>query len=412
MMTHTLSEEKTTLTIKPVENAEELRRATLLMTSASRQHDEPGFRWLEKHGNLYPHFQREHTRIAMSRDEVIGALRISTDTIRIGETRLKLGGLGWVSVAPGQDRKRIQTALIENALRYLRKHGYHVSIVFETNRDWKPHGFVEAIMDYSLDIDLLKTPVPTDWSRSARTVKPGDIGLLQRMQSLNASETASSLLRERAHFSNRWDLFKNAVVLADTRGKTEAYLLPRIGTGKLHVEEAEATSRNAFRDVVAYSMGMARERLMTRVVFHAPPNHPLRRTVTGMVSSESVEQHSSIAGLLKIVDLDETMESMIPEWESLINRSLLREMDSEVTLLMDGKPYRIRAYFGALDVAQQMGRNKFTLSMEVFTQLLTGYEDIRGVWARERRLITRDGKALIEALFPPRNPYMPLFDRF
>jgi predicted acetyltransferase len=412
MITHTLSEVKTALKIKPVENAEELRRAMLLMTSASRHPSETAYRWLEKNGSLYPHFQREHTRIAVSGNEVIGALRISTDTIRIGETRLKLGGLGWVSVAPGQDRKRIQSGLIENALQYLRKHGYHVSIVFETSRDWRPHGFVEAIMDYSLDIDLLKTPVPADWSRRERAVKPGDIGMLQRMQSLNAPETAASLLRERAHFSNRWDLFKDAVVLADTRGKTEAYLLPRIGTGKLHVEEAEAMTPNAFRDVIVYSMVMARERLMTRVVYHAPPNHPLRRTVTEMVSPEAVEQHSSIAGLLKIVDLDETMESMIPEWESLINRSLLREMDSEVTLLLDGKPYRIRAHFGALDVAQQMGRNKFTLSMEVFTQLLTGYEDIRGVWVRERRLITRDGKALIEALFPSRNPYMPLFDRF
>ena len=44
----------------------------------------------------YPGFHREHTRLALRQGQIAGALRITTDTIRIGEARLKMGGLGWI----------------------------------------------------------------------------------------------------------------------------------------------------------------------------------------------------------------------------------------------------------------------------------------------------------------------------
>ncbi len=103
---------------------------------------------------------------------------------------------------------------------------------------------------------------------------------------------------------------------------------------------------------------------------------------------------------------------MIPEWEHRLHKSLLREMSCEVTLIIDTTPYRIRVHYGVLDIAKQLGRNKFTISRQTFTQLLTGYEHFFEVWSQDRRLINREGKALLEVLFPKRNPYITPFDRY
>ena len=59
-----------------------------------------------------------------------------------------------------------------------------------------------------------------------------------------------------------------------------------------------------------------------------------------------------------------------------------------------------------------MGKNKFSVNQATFTQLITGYHHVRDDWDNERRLITHEGRALLELLFPSRSPFVALLDRF
>lgn len=411
MNAHTAAQENL-VTIKAVETDEELYRATRLMTAAHRSEVSHRCAWLERNGATYPRFKREHTRIALWNGELAGALRVSTDTIRIGEARLKTGGLGWVSIAANFQGRNVRDMLVRQTLEYLKEHRYHLSMIFGQSQAYERFGFVGAMRDYTAHIDCTKTPRPGSFTGRARPVKPGDIGALQRMQSSNSLDISCSILRERAHFTNQWEQFKDATVFTSAQGKIDGYLLLRSEIGKLHIHEAEAVGDAAFRDIVSYVFGVAKERLITRLVFHGSPNHPVMRVLSNSVSPEALRLSSGRAGMVRITDVDETLESMIPEWESRAHRSLLREMDCEVTLLLENGPYRIRVRFGAVDIASQSGKNKFSLDQAIFTQLLTGCRDIAEIWPLERRLITREGRALLEILFPKRDPYMALFDRF
>ena len=83
------------ITVKPVESRDELRMAHDMFATVRFVDDYPGgIRWLENCGVRYPGYLKEHTRIAMCGPEIVGGLRMITDTIRLGEARLKMGGLG------------------------------------------------------------------------------------------------------------------------------------------------------------------------------------------------------------------------------------------------------------------------------------------------------------------------------
>ena len=114
-----------------------------------------------------------------------------------------------------------------------------------------------------------------------------------------------------------------------------------------------------------------------------------------------------------VVDLnvEETLETMISEWESRIDQSLLRALDEEVTLYIDKTPYRIRTHYGILDIARQSGRNKFSIESATLTKLLFGSIPLSEVYAQWPRLITPQGRAMLDALFPQRFPSLTYLDR-
>lgn len=409
MTTQTADE---TTTVRPIQNSEELRRATNLMIATHQANPVCSPTWLQTHSQTYPHFKREHTRIVTYNGELAGALRISTDTIRVGEARLKLGGLGWISIAPQYINTNAHDLLIDQTMHYLQEHRYHLTMIFSHQGHDEPPKFVDAMLDYTVHVDCTRKRPMMPWTRRTRPVKPGDIPRLQRIHASNSEIRSCSIVRDRAHFTNAWERIKNMIVFTDSKGKVEGYLLLRYGTGKLHVEEIEAVSEVLFREILLYTFDAAQTQLIHQLVFHFSPTHPVLVLLSRHVPAEAIEINMLSVGKINILDLDETLESMIPEWENRIAQSLLREFDAELTLLIDGVAFRIRTHFGVIDIARQMGRNKFSVSMEEFSQLFTGYAELSEILTHERRLITREGRALLELLFPARTPFMPLLDRF
>lgn len=117
-------------------------------------------------------------------------------------------------------------------------------------------------------------------------------------------------------------------------------------------------------------------------------------------------------GMMAFVQVGEALENLIPEWESLLAKSRLRESRIEVTLLVERAPYRIRANRGAIDAAQFTGTNKVSLSTADLIHLVTGYRYVDDILAARPRLVRPDARELLAVLFPKRTPYVWTFDRF
>lgn len=360
----------------------------------------------------YPGFQREHTRVAIRKGELAGALRITTDTIRIGEARLKMGGFGWVAVDDAFRKQGVASLLIEDALSYMRNHNYHVSMLFGVVDFYHRFGFTTMLADYATSVDVFEAERAEHSSYRIRAGKPGDIRAIHKLHNQDEGAIACSIVRSTAHITNQWERWKPVQVITDERGKVRAYFLPRVHKNELLIDELGIAGPDACGALLHACAQLAVEHHAPKIHFAAPPSHPFSKYLLRFESKHEMWIKRNRDGMMAAVNLGETLESMIPEWESQLSQSVLVQERMEVTLLVEKKPFRIRANRGAIDVAPQSGENKVSLNGGEFVQLLSGYRYLDEVLATRRRILNQQGRAFLEVLFPKRTPFVWPLDHF
>ena len=214
------------LVVRPLETDDELRLANDLMAKVHGDYFS-NLHWLETYGAGYPGFRREHTRIALWRGQLAGSLRLNTETIRLGEARLKMGGLCWVTTTPRHRRMGVCRALMFDTINYMKNHNYHVSMLFGIPNFYHQFGFSTTLADYAVVLDTLAVSLLFGAEFKVREAKPGDIAAVQRIHAANDTGVACSLLRSSAHMTNRWERCKGMRVLTTDQGKVVAYLVAR-----------------------------------------------------------------------------------------------------------------------------------------------------------------------------------------
>jgi len=398
--------------LRAVQSSEELRLANDLMAKVHDSEYYNAFHWLETHGAGYPGFHREHTRIALIQNELAGALRLTTDTIRIGEARLKMGGFGWVTTAAQHRHKGVARKLMRDTLQYMLHNQYHVSMLFGIPNFYHHFGYTTTLAEYSTTVPTLEATKAQHAPYRVREAKPGDIAAIQKMHNQHDGGVSCSLVRNRGHIMNRWENWQPVQVLTDENGKAIAYFLPRSTPEGLHVAEIGVQEWRACGALLHACGQAALEQCTPRITFAAPPCHPFLQYLLRYQSSHEMKIQRDEGGMMAFVNLEETLETMIAEWENTLLKTAAQDYRTEVTLVVARRPFRIRANRGAIDVAQASGQNKISLSEHELMHLLTGYRYLDEILATQRRILTAEGKALLSALFPKRHAYVWKQDRF
>lgn len=400
------------LTLRGVESDDELALANDLMGRVHFQDYSPGGRWLRESGAGYPGFRREHTRIALMQGHLAGALRLTTDTIRIGEARLRMGGLGCVTTAGPYRHQGVARELISDTLRYMRAHNYHVSMLFGIPNFYHRFGFATSLPEYATVISVREAFSVEHAPCKPRDIKPGDIRAIQKIHEENDTGIPCSLVRGAAHITNQWHRWKDAQVLMDEKGKVLAYYVPAVLDDELQVLDVGINHFRFCGSLLHACARKARESSCGRIRFLAPPAHPLMQYLLRFRSMQETLIRRDEGGMMAFADLGEALESMLPEWELRLQDSELREQEAEVTLLIARSPIRLRAHRGAMSIATAPGTNKVSLSTLDLMHLVTGYRYAEEILAAERRILTPNARALLETIFPKRSPYVWHNDRF
>ena len=399
------------IAVKPVESSDELRMAIDLMVKTHIDGDTLATRWLENCAGQYPGYRREHTRIAVRSREVLGALRLTTDTIRIGEARLKMGGLGWVATASHYRRRGVCRKLIEDTLHYMRENSYHVSMLFGIMDFYHRFGYVTTLADYSVVLDTMDA-VSFENPFKEHLAKPGDVAAIQKLHHANEGDSVCSLIRSTGHIRNKWGRWSEWRMLKDDRGKSVAYYVARCDGETLQVCEVGVDGLAVCAAVVSAAGHFAEAEGLSRVRFHVPPSHVFARFLTQFRSIHEMRLDRNGGGMMSFINTGESLESMIPEWESQISRSGLRDVRTEFTLFVNDETFRIRSNRGAVDVSPAPGASKISLSSGDLMHLVTGYRCPEDVLAERRCIVSSEARMLFATIFPRRNPYVWMFDRF
>jgi len=401
------------LNVRPVKGDDELRLAEQLMAAAHPSAFPDPLRWLRACGRGYPGYRREHTRVAWCNGEPVGALRLNTEILRLGEARLKTGVLSWISLLPTQRRRGVRQALVEDALQYLTRQGYHAVVLFGDATFLSRYGFTGVFEEAAIDLDAATVRTRLPRGVRLRAARPGDIPAIQRLHQSNESDAACALLRTAAHLTNKWQRWSGLQVLTDTQGRIMAYFSAALGGGRLLVAEVGvAGDRGACAALLAGCAKTAEKGDAPRLRFMLSALHPFAEFLRGVPGVESVANPCGSVGAMALVDVAEAFESMIPEWESLLGKDAMRTERGEVTLFVEQRYYRIRAYHGAVDIAQGIGANKLSVPLCDLVRLLAGVLPPEDIGTGRTGLVTAQGKALLRVLFPRRSPYIWWFDRF
>jgi hypothetical protein len=164
--------------------------------------------------------------------------------------------------------------------------------------------------------------------------------------------------------------------------------------------------------VLAACTRAANEEAVGRIQFLLPPPHVFARFLLQYKTTHQMNVVRDSGGMMAFVKLGEALESLIPEWESLIAKSALCSQRVELTLIVDNAPWRVRTNRGAVDIAPYPGANKVSLSAEDLVRSVTGYLHIEDVLSKRRRIITAEARELLNIILPKRDPYVWTFDRF
>lgn len=398
--------------VRAVRSADELSRVHELMARCQKPPYDESLAWLANNVRTYPGFLPEHTRVAWRAGEIAGGLRITTETIRLGEARLKMGGIGWVSTAPEHRRNGVADALLRDALRYMQHHGYHVSMLFGIPNYYTRFGYTTCLAEHFVTVPVEDIPrVPIRFLRT-RPVKAGDVREVQRIHESADRNVACSPLRNAGHIASRWDRMKDAQVFLTQEGRVAGYVLPSAGKDVVDIHEISDVDADYRPEMLAWCASHAAQHLYASVRFHLPPEHPFAVFLRGVPSKHETRYVRDRDGMMCLVDIGETLENLVPDWESRLREYAVASERTELTLLVDGRPFRVRSNRGAIDIAAVSGRNKFSVTAPELVRLITGYDPWEDVYGRERRLIAPATRALFPVLFPKRNPYVHRFDRF
>jgi len=396
--------------LRAIQSDEELRKAVHLM-ALELAPDSKTEVWLGSSANCYPGFRAEHTRVAMFDDRVVAALRLTTETIQIGEARLKMGGIGWVVTASDCRRRGLASSLMRDTMALMRTHHYHVSMLFGIPNFYHQFGYATSLVDHSVSLDTTEA-LCCDNPFSVHPAKPGDIPAMVKLHQRGESGIACTLIRNSSHVRNKWTRFSEWYVLRDDQGKVVAYFLVGRNNNTLCIEEAAVEEFGLSVAVIAAAAEIAECESRARLRFSLPPTHDLSRYMQQFRATFEARRDRNAGGMMAFVDVGETLESMIPEWESRIADSPACDTRTELTLVLNRDSFRIRINRGAIDVAAMSGRNKLTVTNEELIHLLTGYRPISDLLDVARTVITRDARLLASAIFPPRHPFVWKFDQF
>lgn len=401
------------LEIRGVANRDEQRQLHDLISKVHEPDYFRSVRWLDTAGVGFPGFRQEHSRVALLKGQLVGGLRMTSHTIRIGEARLRMGGLGWVTTSPEHREKGLARALVDDILYYMKEHGYHVSMLFGIPNFYHKFGYTTALAEYNVKVQVGELSDVKAPGYRLRKGKPGDISAINKIHSLHEDEIACSLIRERAHVSNQWRDWEQVQVLTNEKGRVFAYFVPRMLEQELVLDEVGVLKWEDCAALLDACAKLAHKAYRERIRFRVPPEHVVSRYLLQYRSFHETCLTREEGGMLAVINPLETLESMLPEWESRLQMHQLLAKDVEVSFYFERKSYRLRAHRGALDITEGVvGKNRLSLEHGDLVRLLSGYTHLEDVLSRHRRILNSDARALLEVIFPKRSPFVWPLDSF
>ncbi|MBX7256682.1 MAG: GNAT family N-acetyltransferase [Candidatus Hydrogenedentes bacterium] len=401
-----------------VKSDEELIAANELMAATQTPPNTECMRWLKETGPNWPGYRREHTRVHYINSEMAGALRIQPFKLRIGRARLTAGGIGWVSTEETHRNRGVCGALMRDALDYMTKSGFDVSLLFGIPNLYQKFGYVSILPEYAITFDISGR---TQSEPCVARVTWEDAKTLRSLHERHESCVSCSVVRDAKYFRTLFECTSRTiryypdwaatVKVFDARGRIVGYLMSQLDSEVLHIKEMGVDGPTHFDTILDAASAMARRKGRTRVRFHLPPSHPFARYLRDYTCVHEMRTFRNAEGMMRVLDTEKTFQQMIPEWETALRDSGMWQSGTDLVLAVDEERYMFSLRRGSLHVERTDGRAHIRVTGQQFCRMLAGFTSASDVEV-PRGSENVERRRLIECLFPERTPFIWPIDHF
>ncbi len=349
--------------------------------------------------------------------KIVSAVRVANRPVRIGGTRVEMGGIGGVSTHPDYRRRGHGTALLQAQVAYMEQQGYDISMLFSGLT-----GFYQGVGWDCFPEHSCTVPVPENFEGPGDSrytvreyVEAGDLAAAIRCYDEFNAEVTLSMVRHSAYWQDRHSQFLGCRpwLVAEAGGEVCAYVSgsPR----RIY----EACCRNghlqAFVPLAAAAMAAAGEQQHDPLTCQSPFGHPLLDRLRMLAPTRTT--HTLSEGMmLRVIRLRPLLEKLVPEFKGRLSQAgFAVSQPLTVSLNQVGQSATLRVLGPEIRVCDDEPELALDLSGREFFLLLCGaatIDELAETLALRGLSIPQPYRKLLRILFPRQDSIYYACDHF
>ncbi|MEK7474774.1 MAG: GNAT family N-acetyltransferase [Candidatus Coatesbacteria bacterium] len=352
------------------------------------------------------------------RADKVSWIMINHFIMRVGEARLRVGGIGGVGTAKEHRNKGYSSLCMLKCLEIMERDGFHLTALFGIPNFYHRWGYAQAIPEPRLKLATGAAPstmpagyriVPFNRDRHGSQV----LALYAANEALRPLSVVRPPARHWRGFRLGSWWFRRAESFVVLRGgRVEGYGVNDQDRKALIVTEAGYRTPEVFPALAAEFAKRAKARRVPDMTLHVPPDHAYARYLRRFALDVTLHYWRNGDGMARIMCLEKTFRDCEGELTRRLRASGLARSQFAVRIGCELGEVRLAAADGRVRVLPGASGLRATIPQGILTQLLIGYRTVGDAMLEPGVRIPGDAVEPLSALFPPALPYTLCADRY
>lgn len=352
-----------------------------------------------------PRFHPELLRVAERDGRIVGVVHLIDRPVRIGSVQLPCAMIAPLATAPEHQGSGVGSALMRDALDWMRTHGKLLSMLWGHPWLYPRYGYAPGIKRYCVSVPATLQP----YGETAYTLRPATPGDACALAEVYHTATATTTLAEtRSDQPWEWrapDPATTTEVVIDPVGALRGYLRSTPRADHLYVGEVMALDLGAARALFDRLLQLLRQHGLAEARVNSPPDLLWSR-VAWAQGAQVCTSNGQGAGMVRVIDTPALLRALQPELERRVRRSEWVARRSAVRIETPAGRATVRLDHGVIAIDDGRAGNAITLPFHALGPLISGYQSIVELQAATGVYIDgADTLRLLEVLFPEGYPH-------
>ncbi len=361
-------------------------------------------------------FQKGDLRVVKVDGKIVSMMMLIRRPLRIGTAIVNGAIVSPVATHPDYQRKGYCSAVMRNAVQYMKTQGFDITILWGIPWLYPHYGYSPAMMRTELAIKPKQSKQAEKGPYEFRSFTESDLEQITRIYHSNTATRTCAEIRS----PKMWEWKPGGSeakleVLIDKKGKVIGYRALGTDWGRPCVHEVGVLNDEACGVIFHSLLETAKNKGLEEFYCIIHSDHPFARFAFWHDGEIRIRSGGG-AGMARVLNLFSLLTKMEKEFECRLYYSEFHDLECTLKISSDEGFAVLNINHGQVSVSKDSVKGDYRLNIPLtcLNPLVTGYKDIREL-VKNPHVEVGGGKRavrLIEVLFPTGFPYggcLPLF---